>query len=429
MQVLLKNFRIVDEETDTKGAIIIQNENILELMPDEPSPSGLDASIIIDGKDLSYSGELPVLMPAFIDLHAHFRDPGFPEKETLESASMAAAAGGFGTAICMANTNPVTDTIELAAGIKARSGAIGLIDLYPVLSLTKGMEGRELSEITLLSPGSRYRPLLLSEDGKDLADDDLFLAAMEEARRNGIPVSCHCDLGGDENNAVGRAIDLGKKAGCRIHIAHVSTAEAVAAIRQAKAEIATASGGANATGGFSLTCEVTPHHLCLTDSDAAKLGEKTWGALNPPLRPEKDRLALIGALTDGTGTIDAIATDHAPHDKAGKEAGAPGFSGFETAFAALYTTLLTGTNSAIGIKRLSALMSANPARLLGFGNSRGRLLSGSKADLVIVDTGVSWTVDTDNFKSRGKNSPFKGQRLNGSVLMTIHNGRVVYAGH
>jgi dihydroorotase len=434
MRIILKNFRLVDEETDASGSIIVQDGIISEVLAANPlsdeKTSG--AAMIIDGKNLSSSGELPVLMPAFVDLHAHFRDPGsggngvlpsevaFPS-EMMESACMAAAAGGFGTVVCMANTKPAIDTIVKAKSLKQRSDALGLIDLFPVISLTKNMEGKTLSEITGVSAGSgSYIPLMLSEDGKDPDNDDLFLAAMKEAKRIGIPISCHCDLGGDENNAVRRVIALGKKAGCRIHIAHVSTKKTLQTIREAKQEIA-----ANAAAdGFALSCEAMPHHLCLTEADANKLGAKTWGKVSPPLRSEEDRQALIHALKDGT--VDAIATDHAPHSSVDKEAGSPGFSGFETAFAALYTELVCGS-AGIDLKRLSSLLSANPASLLGFGNSpkRGRLLPDCAADFAILDTEAAWIVDSEKFFSRGKNSPFAGCQLRGKILMTLHGGRVV----
>jgi len=440
MQTILKNFRLIDEVTDTTGTLIIENGFILGVFPDELKgtihesvwlPENDCAAMVIDSKALTFSGELPLLMPAFIDLHAHFRDPGLSQEnvplpsEMLESASLSAAAGGFCTVVCMANTNPPIDTIEKAATLKSRSDALGLIDLYPVLSLTKNMEGKELSEITLLSPdGGSYLPPMLSEDGKDIADDDLFLAAMKEAKRLNIPISCHCDLGGDENSAVRRVIELGKKASCHIHIAHVSTKEALETIYEVKREIM--GGEARGEPGFHLTCEVTPHHLCLTEDDAKRLGEKTWGRVNPPLRSEADRQALIHALN--YGVVDAIATDHAPHTTAGKEAGAPGFSGFETAFAAVYTELVRG-GADINLKRLSFLMSASPANLLGLGagpQARGRLLPGHRADLVIIDPTAEWTVDPALFKSRGKNSPFKGRKLYGKVMMTLHGGRVVF---
>jgi len=429
MRIILKNFHLVDEKTDTPGSIIIQDGIIAEVQTgnslSDEKISG--SAMIIDGKNLSPSDGLPVLMPAFVDLHAHFRDPGLAgngalPSELVESACMSAAAGGFGTVVCMANTKPAIDTIEKAAALKKRSDVLGLIDLFPVVSLTKNMEGKELSEITAIpASGSSYIPLMLSEDGKDPVNDDLFLSAMKEAKRIGVPVSCHCDSGGDENNAVRRVIELGKKADCRIHIAHVSTKNTIQTIRETKREIL-----ANTTpDGFALTCEAMPHHLCLTEEDANKLGAKTWGRVNPPLSSEEDRQALIQALKDGT--VDAIATDHAPHSAADKEAGAPGFSGFETAFAALYTELVRG-GANIGLKRLSSLLSANPARLLGFENSpkRGLLLPGCAADLAIMDTDAVWIVEPEKFFSRGKNSPFAGRQLYGKILMTLHKGRVVF---
>ena len=458
MRVILKNFRIIDEKTDMTGTVILENGFISALFS-SGSPDANAAAMIIDGSHLGSSGELPVLMPAFVDLHAHFRDLGslfsaerahptelsrptevaFPSElslpsevafpsELVESASLAAAAGGFGTVVCMANTSPAIDKLKKAMSLKKHSDALGFVDLYPVISLTKGMEGKELSEINKLLPktGGTYLPLMLSEDGKDLADDELFLAAMKEAKRLGIPVSCHCDLGGDEAAAVRRVIELGKQALCHIHIAHVSTQEAIKVITQAKAESNTAESGTPQRDAFTLSCEVMPHHLCLTEEDAVKLGKTTNGRVNPPLRCEEDRQALIRALADET--IDAIATDHAPHSVAAKEAGAPGFSGFETAFAAVYTELVRTQRSPdhLDLKRLSSLMSAAPARLLGL-DDRGLIVPGHRADLVILDTEASWVVDPGAFKSRGKNSPFAGKELYGKVLMTLRSGQLVFS--
>ena len=458
MRIVLNNFRVVDEDTGLSAAsLIIENGFIVRVLPGQDSfREQKNAAMVIDGANLVSPGSaLPVLMPAFVDLHAHFRDPGDSEKgaplpselslpsEVLESASLSAAAGGFGTVVCMANTRPPIDTIEKAAALKSRSDALGLVDLYPVLSLSKNLEGKELSEISRLSPGGGYVPLMLSEDGKDLSDDRLFLAAMKEAKRLGIPISCHCDFGGDEalaaksagqsrsvwsrieeNNAVRRVIELGKKAGCHIHIAHVSTKEAVEMIRAEKIRLAEAN-------GFTLTCEVMPHNLCLTEEDALKLGAESWGRVNPPLRSEEDRQALIRELADGT--IDAIATDHAPHSRPDKEAGAAGFSGFETAFAAVFTELVKGGagTPVIDLKRLSSLMSAAPARLLGFdegSQKRGRLLPGYRADLVLVDTEAPWIVNPQAFYTRGKNSPFIGRKLFGKILMTIRGDRLLAFG-
>jgi dihydroorotase len=205
----------------------------------------------------------------------------------------------------------------------------------------------------------------------------------------------------------------------------VSAKSAIETIRAAKQEMVKTNRVNGTNTGFTISCEVMPHHLCLTEEDARKLGEKTWGRVNPPLRCEEDRKALIQALTDGA--VDAIATDHAPHSTADKEFGKPGFSGFETAFAACYTELVRRC-AKIDLKRLSSLMSANPARLLGFSGSqrRGRILSGYRADLVIIDPNAKWIVDTAALKTRGKNSPFSGRELAGKILMTLNRGRVVF---
>ncbi|MDR2518321.1 MAG: dihydroorotase [Spirochaetaceae bacterium] len=395
---LFKNVLVVDENTSMAGAVSVENGLIAGIIPQGARlPKG--AAVVIDG---SAFGGTPVLMPAFVDLHAHFRDPGFPEKETLESACLAAANGGYGTVVCMANTRPVIDTFEAAARLKKRADDLGLIDLYPALSLTRGMEGASLSGITAAPRGHAAR--LLSEDGKDVADDALLLAAFNEASRLGVPVSCHCEaLGAEgarsaENRGTRRVIDLARRVkGLRCHIAHVSTREALSMIRKAKAE------------GVSLTCEAAPHHLALTGEDADHLGRGTWGQVNPPLRREDDRRALIRAVLDGT--IDAIATDHAPHAGADKEAGAPGFIGLETSFSVCFTELVI--KARLPLSRLSGLMSAAPARILGM-DDRGIIAPGLRADLIMVDIQAPST--SGPFKSRGRNSPFQGRALTGKVL-------------
>ncbi|MDR2110480.1 MAG: dihydroorotase [Spirochaetaceae bacterium] len=472
--LVLKNFRVVDESGDFRGSVVVEDGIIRDIIPRERAPENgalsggalnggtSEAARVIDGGGFGSGKTGPlVLMPAFVDLHAHFRESGCPGEtpgetlppETLESASLAAAAGGYGTVICMANTRPVIDTAEKAARLKERSDRLGLIDLYPVLSLTKNMEGRELSGIRGLEagfPGIR----MLSEDGRDVADDNLFLAAMGEARRLGLPVSCHCDFGGPEAeaakeageprrvwsrlaeyHAVRRALALGKKAGCHIHIAHVSAKEALDLIGKTKAA------EAPRASPFFLTCEAAPHHIALTEADAAILGAESYGRVNPPLRDGEDRRALVSALARAGGLIDAIATDHAPHRDADKQGGAPGFTGLETSFGVCYRELVLP--GLISLSRLSALMSANPAKIAfgqirGFGKippglsgaergpDRGRIAPGQRADLVIVDTGAEWSVDPAAFKSRGKNSPFTGQTMRGKVVMTIHQGRIVF---
>jgi dihydroorotase len=472
VKIILHNFRIVDENTDMRGTVVVEDGFIRNVLPQDADfpgngPGDKEAGVFISGHGLLGSdnaGRVPVLMPALVDLHAHFRDPGSPEAETrvpaetrvsaetLESASLAAAAGGYGTVVCMANTRPPIDSPEKALVLRERAAALGLIDLYPVLSLTKNMEGRELSGIAGLKPGDAAFPVIrmLSEDGRDVADDGLFLAAMREARRLGIPVSCHCDAGGpeaeaakaegaprtvwsriEENNAVRRAIELGKKAGCHIHIAHVSTRESVELIGRAKKEIAAA------PSSFTLSCEATPHHIACTNADARALGDESRGRVNPPLREEADRQAVIAALRDGT--IDAIATDHAPHSAADKDQGAPGFTGLETAFSVCLTELAPGRPGSDGspdLRRLSSLMSAAPARILGLGGTgasggaaRGRIAPGLRADLFVADIDAAGTVNPALFKSRGKNSPFAGREFRGKILLTLHGGRIVFGGN
>ncbi|MDR1618255.1 MAG: dihydroorotase [Treponema sp.] len=485
MKTILHNFRIVDETTDMRGTVVLEDGLITEVLPwDEDFPGNVlndrridygrrEAGLFINGRGFPGSANtdsFPLLVPAFVDLHAHFRESGGPAEsppagggifsesghpseavppsetgplsETLESGCLAAVAGGYGTVVCMANTRPPVDTVEKAARLRERADRLGLIDLYPVLSLTKNMEGKELSGIAGLEdrPGAAvYFPPMLSEDGRDLADDGLLLAAMEEARRLGLPVSCHCDFGGPEeaaaraagrprrvwsrigeNNAVRRIIALGKEAGCHIHIAHVSTKEAADLIREAKAA---------AVPPFTLTCEATPHHIALTEADAAAMGPESHGRVNPPLREDADRRAIIEAIRDGT--IDAIATDHAPHRAADKAAGAPGFTGLETAFGVCCRELVRP--GILSLSRLSALMSANPARIVHGGTSalrgapdRGRIAPGFRADLAVIDGEAEWTMESAAFRSRGRNSPFIGQTIQGRILITIHQGRIVF---
>jgi dihydroorotase len=401
MRIFFSQFRLVDAGIDKIGNIIVEDGYISEITNESyPVPGFHLAERVFHGmKQL-------VLMPALVDMHAHFRDPGFPAKETLESASLAAVAGGYGTVVCMANTRPVIDTIDAALALKKRSDSLGCIDLYPALSLTRSMEGAELSDIPVQSDIR-----LVSEDGKDVYRDDLFLAALQKAARAGVPVSCHCDMGG-ENAATKRAIELSMQAGCSVHIAHVSTEEAVQIIKNEKQKNAL------------LTCEVTPHHLALTKNDACNLGADTFGKVAPPLRTDTDRRALCEGVRDGT--IDVIATDHAPHSPADKAAGAPGFTGLETAFAVCNTTLVCGQY--IDLKTLSALMSANPASILGL-NDRGCLIPGTRADLIVVNPDQQWIVQPEHLKSHSKNTPFAGKTLSGKVLMTIHGGRITYDGY
>ena len=412
MSLLCRDVRIVDEQTDSVGSVYIERGRIVAVVEAGVPIESCRPTMIIEGKAAGSDNRL-VLMPSFIDLHAHFREPGFPDKETLESGSLAAVAGGYGTVVCMANTRPVIDSVEAAMALCARAQTLGLIDLYPVLALTRGMEGKDSSHLVEAAGSALIGDAIrmLSEDGKDVADDLAMVAAMEAARELDLPVSCHCDSGG-EAAATARAIRLAGQAGCRVHVAHVASVGALAAIRAARKA---------GMGRRELTCEVTPHHLALTTADARSLGVDSWGRVAPPLGTDADRAALLAAIQDGT--VDALATDHAPHRAEDKLSGAPGFTGLETAFAIYLGALVQAGLITLG--RLSALLSANPARILGL-HDRGRVQTGLRADLVLVDPALDWTVQQMDFRSRGANSPFIGRHCRGRVLMTLRAGNVVY---
>jgi dihydroorotase len=412
--------------------VIIDGGRIVEVISKEETQRraaleagcGASRGLVFDGN------EQLVLTSGFVDMHAHFREPaessklddsnslGFVKKETLESASLAAARGGYTSVVCMANTNPAIDNAAAASALKHRADALGLIRLYPAVSLSERMRGESLSPyLSEKSEGtSVYNPPLLSEDGKDIADDGLFAAAMREAAKRGALVSCHCDFGG-EDAAVERAVRIGAGTGVRLHIAHISTKRTADIMsRQKKASAPLAPRTVQ-----TLTAEATPHHIALTERDADKAGVETFGKVAPPLRGETDRLALIEALRDGV--IDVIATDHAPHAPADKQGGAPGFSGLETAFAVCNTILVKKND--FSPQKLFSLLSATPARILGL-SGRGFIAKGNYADIVILDTEKEIIVDSGKFASRGKNTLFNGWKLSGSVLLTLCDGKIVH---
>ena len=343
------------------------------------------------------------LMPAFIDLHAHFRDPGYPEKETLESGCRAALAGGYTTVSVMANTQPVCDSALVASDVASRARTLGWIDVLPVGAITERLEGRRLADLDRLAE----HVWAFSDDGRGVQSLELAEQAFAAAARLNRPIFEHCETDGvddpdrSEERMAARDLRLATRFGSRLHIAHVRSVETQSMVARARKQ------------GVPVSCEVTPHHLCLDQA----LGYR----VNPPLTGEQARATLVDAVR--TGEIDAIATDHAPHTEQDKRDGAPGISGIETAFSLLYTELVrTGM---LTLAELSRAMSAGPARLLGLQRRRGLLAQGMDADLVIIDERASWKVTAESLSSKGKNTPLLGRTLQGRVWATIRGGSVM----
>jgi dihydroorotase len=337
-----------------------------------------------------------VLSPGWMDLHAHLRDPGFPQKETLLSGATSAAVGGFTHVIAMANTDPVTDRSERLESLLARSSVLP-IRISFVGAVTTDLEGQELTDaLALKSAGA----VALSDDGRHAMNGVTLRHALQATAKAGLPVLVHAQaehLGNGpeaEVAAVTEALDAVRDLrGARLHFQHVSTRGAVELLRRAK------------LAGLPVTAEATPHHLTLTARDATAMGPP--GNVSPPLRTPDDRDALRQGLIEGV--IDAVATDHAPHDQAAKLAGANGFHGFETAVSVILGLGLTDRT----VYRACV--------------SRPREIVGQSLDdeWILIDPDAEWTVDASSFRSRGKNTPFAGRRLRGRVIMTICRGQVV----
>ena len=373
-------------------------------------------------------------LPGFVDLHTHLREPGREDAETIASGSRAAAAGGFTAVLAMANTTPVTDTAEAAERILDLGRAAGLVDVVPVGAVTKGLEGRELAELGLMHR-SRARVGVFSDDGHCVADGRVMRRALEYVRAFGGVVSQHSqdptlagaqacchegELSGRlglpgwppvaEASIIARDAMLAEHTRSRVHVAHVSTAEGLDVVRWAKAR------------GIAMTAEVTPHHLALGTDLLA--GYDPVFKVNPPLRPTADQEALRAGLLDGT--IDAVATDHAPHARHDKEHAfvdaAFGMLGLETAFAVVHDLLVT--TGAMGLGDLARVMSVNPSRIAGLAGHGRPLGPGEPANLVLVDPAATVTVDRAASQSLSRNTPWHGRTLTGAVHATILRGTV-----
>ncbi|NLW21655.1 MAG: dihydroorotase [Tissierellia bacterium] len=393
MEVLIKNCRIVDETKDIQGDIYIKDGRIVEY----------GQSIHIDCKTIDATNL--VAMPSFIDMHVHFREPGYTYKEDIYTGSMAALKGGYTFVNLMANTDPVCSGMEIVEYVLGRAKELDLIDIHQTVSVTKDFDGKTLDHLHTLDERVKF----ISDDGKGVQSNLTMFKALLIARDRDLTVIAHeedeeivdIDTRLSENIMTMRDIYLSGLTGARLHLAHVSTKESIEEIRKAKKE------------GIRVTCEVTPHHIALYDNDYR---------VNPPIREREDVRALVQGIVDGT--VDVIATDHAPHSEEDKEKGAPGISGLETAFSLVYTNLVK--RGSISLNRLSQLMSASPGKLMGL--NKGRIKKGYDGDIVLIDLDKKIIIDKESFISKGKNTPFNGVEVYGEIIATIRRGQVKYNG-
>lgn len=396
------------------------------------------------GKDLPTQGHETIeaqgmiLAPGFLDIHVHLREPGREDEETLESGLAAALRGGFTAVCCMPNTDPPLDNAALVEELALKAAKLGLADLFPVGCVTRGRQGRELAEMGLMHM-SRARVRAFSDDGDGIADAGLMRRALEYVSGFGGIIVSHPEdrglsRGGQVNEGavsfalglrgipalaeevmVARDLLLAEETGARLHLAHLSTARSLQMVREAKAR------------GVKVTAEVTPHHLVLSERDIRDYDPVF--KVNPPLRAPDDVGELRLALADGT--VDAVATDHAPHAPEEKEREfeyAPfGVVGMESAFPVLFTELVEGGK--LALMRLLELLTRGPAEVMGLDapDYGGGVETGCRADLVLLETGREWVLDAGAFASKGRNCPFHGRRVKGRVALTLKNGKVVHA--
>lgn len=449
MQILIRRGRLLDpiSQTDKVTDILIEDGYVRQIGDnlDFPAPEkkqiakkvngqSADDEVISD-ESCTINAEGCWVMPGLVDLHVHLRDPGLTYKEDIETGSAAAAAGGYTTICAMPNTKPVIDTADKVNYVRFKAASVSLIHVMQIGAVTKGQKGRELADIAaMVDAGSPA----ISEDGKTVKDARLAKKAMETAAKLGIPVFTHCEdtdlvdggvMNDDENSRrldlpgicnssedviAARNILLAKETGAKLHLCHVSTKESVEMVRIAKKM------------GIKVSAEVCPHHFTLTSDDIRR--DDPMFKMNPPVRRSEDRDALLEGLRDGT--IDCIATDHAPHavnEKFGSMlTSAFGIVGLETAVPLAVTELVgKGVLTPLG---LAACMSANPAAVADLTQQYGdgRIAEDNPADIVIIDPAQEWVIDKRKFRSKGRNTPFDGWKVRGRVKMTICEGEIVY---
>ncbi len=423
--VLISGGRVVEPSRglDAVADVLLAGGVVVKIDEKIAAPRGAE---VVDAEGL-------VVAPGFVDLHVHFREPGYEHKETIATGSAAAAAGGYTTVCAMANTDPVVDDAPTASFVVRKARETGRVRVLPIGALSKGLKGQELAEIGSMKAEGI---VAISDDGKPVAHGGLMRRALEYASMFSLPVVVHEEdpslvMGGvvhegwvstrlglppwpsvGESAMAWRDVLLAEMTGARLHVAHVSTREALSAVRHARAI------------GAKVTCEVTPHHLTLTDEDVARSSYDTRFKMNPPLRSEDERLGLVEGILDGT--IDCVATDHAPHhadEKALEFADAPfGIIGLETALSVMVDAFVS--TRMLSLTRLVELMSTAPARV--FGLPAGTLAEGAAADVVLFSASRTTVVGADGFFSRSVNSPWTGRTLKGRVERTYCGGREVY---
>ncbi len=417
--ILIKKGRLVDPKNNVDA--------VKDILVTDGKIAGIEDSITVSA-DKVINAEGLVVMPGLIDLHVHFREPGYENKETIATGSRAAAMGGFTTVCAMPNTNPVTDNaILIEYALSPKRDAV--INVLPIGAITKGQKGEELSDIGQMANAGACA---LSEDGKSVDDPALMKNAMRYSKMFDLPIFDHCEeirlakgsmnagerasilglkgIGNDsEELIVSRDIILAEATGARLHICHISTEGSVEIVKNAKKK------------GLSVTAEAAPHHFTLCDEDITDYDSNY--KMNPPLRSRKDLEAVRQALKDNV--IEVIATDHAPHHIDDKncefEKAANGIIGLETSFALSYTELVE--SGLISLNDMIAKMTANPAAVLG--SDKGQLSVGAEADITVANISDEYEIDVDSMVSKAKNTPFGGRKVKGKVLYTICGGEVV----
>ncbi len=384
-----------------QGDVLVAGGVIRAVAETLPCPAGTDV-IDLSGKLLSYG---------FADLHVHFREPGAPQKETIRTGALAAARGGYTTVCAMPNLSPAPDSLETLSLEQAIIDRDACVEVLPYATITLGRQGGQVVDMAAL----KGRCVAFSDDGSGVQHDEVMLEAMRRAADLDCILAAHCEdntLPGSDPKSewgpIARDLELAAKTGCRYHICHVSSRESVRLVREAK------------KSGVRVTCETAPHYLLLSEADVRDEGRFR---MNPPIRSAEDRQALIEGLNDGT--IDAIATDHAPHTAEEKSRGfagsAMGIVGLEVAFPVLYTKLVL--EGKLTLERLLDALCTTPRRIFRLG---GALREGERADLTVLDLNAGYTIDSSRFLSKGHATPFDGMAVRGAVILTWKDGRPVW---